>query len=124
VAEKNKRIIDIDYTVYLDRLYVHRAYQGQGVAAAICDERDGGWGKIVAHASISARPFLNERVSDYQRTAGRTRGHSSYQFHYGKKQINLFLILPLAGGKALLLLTTMHGLLCGAIGGQDKQDKG
>ena len=29
---------DIDKTDYLDRLYVHAAYQGKGIATAICNQ--------------------------------------------------------------------------------------
>ena len=53
---------DIDKTGYLDRLYVHTAYQGKGVATAICDRLEQTvLGKIVTHASITARPFFEKR---------------------------------------------------------------
>lgn len=53
---------DIDKTGYLDRLYVHKDYQGKGVAAAICDKLEKmAQGKIVTHASITARPFFEKR---------------------------------------------------------------
>ena len=54
---------DIDReTGYLDRLYVHADYQGQGVAGAICDRLERAVrGKIVTHASITARPFFEKR---------------------------------------------------------------
>ncbi|MCI9582676.1 MAG: GNAT family N-acetyltransferase [Clostridium sp.] len=53
---------DIDKTGYLDRLYVHKDYQGKGVAAAICDKlEEMAQGKIVTHASITARPFFEKR---------------------------------------------------------------
>lgn len=45
---------------YLDRLYVHWAHQGQGVATAICrwlEERVPAQ-RYVTHASITARPFF------------------------------------------------------------------
>ena len=41
VATENGAIVgfgDMDETGYLDRLYVHKDYQGQGIASAICDE--------------------------------------------------------------------------------------
>ena len=41
IAVKNGEIVgfgDMDETGYLDRLYVHKDYQGQGIASAICDE--------------------------------------------------------------------------------------
>ena len=53
---------DMDATGYLDRLYVHKDYQGRGVATALCDrlERNVS-GRIVTHASITARPFFEKR---------------------------------------------------------------
>lgn len=65
VAVDNKIIIgfgDIDNTGYLDRLYVHADYQGKGVATAICNKLEQTvQGKIVTHASITARPFFEKR---------------------------------------------------------------
>ena len=45
------RFGDIDKTGYLDRLYVHKDYQHQGIAT----------GKIVVHASITAKQFFISR---------------------------------------------------------------
>ncbi len=65
VATDNEIIVgfgDIDKTGYLDRLYVHKDYQGKGVATAICDKLEQAvQGKIVTHASITARPFFEKR---------------------------------------------------------------
>lgn len=65
VATQNEIIVgfgDIDKTSYLDRLYVHKDYQGQGIATAICDKLEQiGNGKITTHASISARSFFERR---------------------------------------------------------------
>lgn len=53
---------DIDKTGYLDRLYVHSDYQGKRVAAAICEQLEQAvQGNIVTHASITARPFFENR---------------------------------------------------------------
>ena len=54
---------DIDPTGYLDRLYVHREFQRQGIAAAICDALEGGSEaeEFETHASITARPFFEAR---------------------------------------------------------------
>lgn len=65
VAEENGVIAgfgDIDETGYLDRLYVHRDYQGRGIATAICDALEMTVnGRITTHASITARPFFEKR---------------------------------------------------------------
>lgn len=54
---------DIDKTGYLDRLFVHKDYQRKGVASAICDEleQEVTGDKIVTHASITAKPFFDQR---------------------------------------------------------------
>lgn len=53
---------DIDKTGYLDRLYVHKDYQGKGIATTICDMLEQAvQGKIVTHASITAKPFFEKR---------------------------------------------------------------
>lgn len=65
VAVEGDRIVgfgDITRTGYLDRLYVHRAFQGQGIGTALCDRLEGRvTGGIVTHASITARPFFEQR---------------------------------------------------------------
>ena len=66
VAVKNGEIVgfgDMDETGYLDRLYVHKDYQGQGIASAICDEleRFAAGKTITTHASITAKPFFQHR---------------------------------------------------------------
>lgn len=54
---------DIDKTNYLDRLYVHKDFQGRGVATAICDEleKHANGDAISVHASITAKPFFEKR---------------------------------------------------------------
>ena len=65
VAVENKNILgfgDIDKTGYLDRLYVHKDYQGKGIATAICNQLEQAVrGSIITHASITARPFFEKR---------------------------------------------------------------
>lgn len=66
VAEEDGRIVgfgDMDGTGYLDRLYVHKDFQGRGIAAAICDALEGGVsvGRLWVQASITARPFFERR---------------------------------------------------------------
>lgn len=53
---------DMDRTGYLDRLYVRADSQRRGVASAICGELERAVrGRIVTHASITARPFFEKR---------------------------------------------------------------
>ncbi len=54
---------DLDSTGYLDRLYVHKDFQRQGIAAALCDrlEKTVDGKQVVTHASITARPFFEKR---------------------------------------------------------------
>ena len=65
VATENGRIVgfgDIDQTGYLDRLYVHKDHQGEGIATAICDRLESAAaGKITTHASVTAKPFFEKR---------------------------------------------------------------
>lgn len=51
---------DMDRTGYLDRLYVHKDYQGRGIATAICDALENAVeaDAITTHASITAKPFF------------------------------------------------------------------
>lgn len=66
VAIKNEIIVgfgDVDKTGYLDRLFVHKNYQRQGIASAICDELEQrvNVNKIITHASITAKAFFEQR---------------------------------------------------------------
>lgn len=63
VAEEDGQIVgfgDIDRTGYLDRLFVHKEYQRQGIATALCDALEAAVQArtITTHASITARPFF------------------------------------------------------------------
>lgn len=58
---------DISEQGYLDRLYVHKDYQGQGVATLILSylesyARSCGCSQIETHASITAQPFLSPKA--------------------------------------------------------------
>lgn len=69
VAVNNGKIVgfgDIDKNGYLDRLYVHRDFQGQGIATEICNRLEwesekNGIDRIITHASITAKPFFEKR---------------------------------------------------------------
>lgn len=66
VVEMDDRIVgfgDMDHTGYLDRLYVHKNYQRQGIATAICDalEQMVNADTVITHASITAKPFFERR---------------------------------------------------------------
>lgn len=54
---------DIDKTGYLDQLFVHKDYQGKGIATAICNilEKKLSKNNITTHASITAKPFFEKR---------------------------------------------------------------
>lgn len=49
---------DLRQDGYLDRLYVHRDYQGRGIATTLLDALPGA---TLTHASLTARPFLERR---------------------------------------------------------------
>lgn len=66
VAEINGLIVgfgDIRADGYLDRLYVHKDFQRQGVATAICNELEQEFevDKIITQASITAKAFFEKR---------------------------------------------------------------
>lgn len=66
VAVKDGVIVgfgDIDQSGYLDRLYVHYAFQRQGIATALCDRLEASVTsrEITVHASITAIPFFAKR---------------------------------------------------------------
>ena len=54
---------DMDGSGYLDRLYVHKDRQSQGVASALCDALEDACPAAVftTHASLTARPFFEGR---------------------------------------------------------------
>jgi len=55
----------MDKTGYLDRLYVHKDFQGQGIATIIADELEKYAQRrdiiITTEASITAKPFFEKR---------------------------------------------------------------
>lgn len=66
VAIINNKIVgfaDMDETGYLDRLYVHKDYQNQGVASKLCERLENECKEqvISVHASITAKSFFEKR---------------------------------------------------------------
>ena len=69
VARRGGEIVgfgDMDDTGYLDKLYVHKDFQGRGAASAITEALEGyAWGlgaaEVTVHASRTARPFFEKR---------------------------------------------------------------
>jgi putative acetyltransferase len=66
VAEENGQIVgfgDMDGSGYLDRLYVHRGWQGRGVASALCQALEAAVPAkaYTTQASITAKPFFLRR---------------------------------------------------------------
>jgi len=64
VAVKNNKIVgfgDISTNAYLDRLYVHKDFQGIGIANTICDKLESHHKKITVNASITAKEFFEKR---------------------------------------------------------------
>ncbi len=54
---------DMDQSGYLDRLYVHKDHQGQGIGTALCQalEERVSVCKYTVHASITAKPFFEQQ---------------------------------------------------------------
>lgn len=64
IAEQNSVIIgfgSIDKLGCLDLLFVHKDFQRQGVATAICNELEKGFAVIKTYASVTAKPFFEKR---------------------------------------------------------------
>ena len=68
VAEENGEIVgfaDMDKSGYIDRLYVHKNYQGQGIATTLITDLEGfgrerGVYSFEPYASITSRPFFEK----------------------------------------------------------------
>ena len=55
---------DIDSTGYLDRLFVHKDYQGRGIASALLEalEKSVDGNLVTVHASKTAKAFLSKKA--------------------------------------------------------------
>ncbi len=51
----------IDKSGCLDLLFVHKDYQKQGIATALCNELEKGFPVIYTFASVTAKPFFESR---------------------------------------------------------------
>lgn len=82
---------DMDQSGYLDRLYVHKDFQRQGIASAICDALEHGIDaeKITTHASITAKPFFKQRGYKVIRKQQVIRGGISLTNYVMEKMVNL-----------------------------------
>ena len=64
VAIKHNKVVgfgDIYPVGYIDRLFVHKDYQRQGIASLLCDKLEKNYQKVTTHASITAKPFFQSR---------------------------------------------------------------
>ncbi len=64
IAEINGVVVgfgSVDKKGYLDLLFVHKDYQKQCIATALCNELEKGFSVINTFASITAKPFFESR---------------------------------------------------------------
>ena len=82
---------DMDRSGYLDRLYVHKDYQGRGIASAICNrfEAEVAVAEITVQASITAKPFFEKRGYKEVREQKVKRGDIMLK-NYVMKKVCLF----------------------------------
>ena len=93
VAIKDEIIVgfgDIDKTGYFDRLFVHKDYQKQGIASIMCNELEQSvkGNKITTYASITAKPFFEQRGYKVIREQQVIRNGISLTNYVMKKSIN------------------------------------
>lgn len=95
IAEINSVIVgfgDIDDSGYLDRLYVHKDYQGQGIASSIVNDLEQysltcGASRISTYASITANPFFLNRGYHTLRENIVLRGNVELINYYMEKEL-------------------------------------
>ena len=64
IAEMDGKIVgfgSVDKFGCLDMLFVHKDFQRQGIATAICDELEAKFSVIKTYASVTAKPFFEKR---------------------------------------------------------------
>lgn len=103
---------------YLDRLYVHKDYQGRGIAAALCDglEKTSQSGEFTVHASITARPFFEKRGYAVEKEQQVERhGVLLTNFVMRKKRKTLYLIGGAMGVGKTTVCRELKRLLPGSV---------
>ncbi|MDR2274916.1 MAG: GNAT family N-acetyltransferase [Sphingobacterium sp.] len=93
VAVVNNEIVgfgDITRDGYLDRLYVHKDYQGQGVASVLCNALENAVesDQFTTHASITAKPFFERRGYQVIRAQQVSRSGVELTNYIMEKQLN------------------------------------
>ena len=88
---------DIDETGYLDRLYVHRDFQGMGVGTALCQalEQEAVRADKARRFRLHHHPrfyysqafFRGPGLSGAERAAGGAKGRAAHQLYYGKTSL-------------------------------------
>lgn len=64
IAEINRKavgFVSIDKSGCLDLLFVHKDFQRKGIATALCNEAEKGFVAVTTYASITAKPFFENR---------------------------------------------------------------
>ena len=94
IATDNDKIVgfgDIDSSGYLDRLFIHKNHQNEGIATAICDELESSVNgkKVITHSSITAKPFFEKRGYKVKKEQTVVRKGISLTNFIMEKEINL-----------------------------------
>ena len=94
IATDNYKIVgfgDIDSSGYLDRLFIHKNHQNEGIATAICDELESSVNgkKVITHSSITAKTFFEKRGYKVKKEQTVVRKGRSLTNFIMEKEINL-----------------------------------
>ncbi|WCN39629.1 GNAT family N-acetyltransferase [Aneurinibacillus uraniidurans] len=96
VAKINNKIVgfsDLMYSGYINRLFVHKDYQGKGIASALIDKieleaKKLNLQEIDTHASITARPFFERHSYNVVCTQNVERKGVTLTNYHMKKILN------------------------------------